>query len=69
MALAMLAGGCSGPQQWINPNLSPQQIALDNAQCEYESEKVAPLQTIGSAFEQLRLEHLCLAARGYVRVK
>jgi hypothetical protein len=70
-ALAVsLLGGCAQTQLY-NPNATPQMAAQDNAACQFEAVRAAPLQSGGAielAFSRNEIKRACLFARGYVEV-
>lgn len=62
--------GCA-QTRLIHPTASRQQVDMDNAQCEYEAARSAPLHRGGVveiAFARNEMERLCLKSRGYREV-
>jgi hypothetical protein len=69
--------GCSAAptQQWKKAGASPQQLAQDWKECEYEAQK-APQGTyglvgglIGNEMRQAKLHEGCMEVRGYGRTQ
>jgi hypothetical protein len=60
---ALLLTGCAAPGYWTHEfHADAKQFDRDRKQCDYESTAARP----GDPFGQLRLERLCLEARGYI---
>lgn len=73
LGLSVVIGTLAGCTQMrlVHPTATPQQVAQDNATCEFEGVRAAPLHSGGAvalAFSRHEIQRSCLFSRGYVEI-